>query len=308
MICGMTAHRPFAASLLAGLLLSCGGGGGAGTASDFIASYCDAIAPCCAMAKLPTNGQQCRTLFGILGNGKYDPTAGEACLAGLRAGVSKPGFCSSGMEDPACDRIFAEPSDGTRKPGETCANDDECAPSSEGKVQCHRVSSGGAEIRKCQVQVTGKAGDQPCVGTVTGNGTSYVVGKATDVPARAFLCRTADGLHCDWDTTTCTAFKAIGEACDGSDECGESAFCDTSTRKCAALVPVGGMCSGGFISRGNCAQGAYCQEMSMTCAAQAGHDAACTDDDQCKSSDCVNGKCQGDVPANLGLALICGGT
>jgi hypothetical protein len=296
----------FVPGLMAGLLfVSCGGGGGGGTASEFIASYCDFLAPCCGMAGLKSDGKQCRALLGALAPAMYNPAAGEACLAELRGASGKADFCSSGVDSASCDGAFPQSSSGTKKPGETCTQDDECAPSTEGKVECQTLFSSGAEIRKCQLQVIGKEGDQPCVGTVEGNGTSYVFGSGNDIPARGYLCRVADGLHCDRTTQACTKFKAVGADCSGGDECGSSAFCG-SDRKCTARKNVGEACSGGFGSREECVAAAFCQDSSMTCAAKLGSGAACTDSDECKSSSCVNGKCEGDVPVNFGLALLCG--
>ena len=142
----------------------------------------------------------------------------------------------------------------------------------------------------------------PCVGTVEGNVTSYNT-SATDVAMKGYLCRVADGLFCDGDTDACTRFKAIGEACDGSRDCG-AAICQSG--KCVARKAIGEPCMGGFLNT-ECVEGAFCQESSMTCAAQLAHGAACMDNDMCKSNDCVNGMCMGDVQVDFGLALLCGG-
>jgi hypothetical protein len=295
----------FASGLVAGaLLLSCGGGGGAGTSSEFIASYCDLLAPCCAMANRKADGKQCRALLGAFAPTMYDARAGQTCLNELRAASGKADFCTSDLNNVSCDGAFPQSAAGTKKPGETCTEDDDCAPSAEGRVECQHLSSGGAEIRKCQLQVTGKEGDQPCVGTVEANGTSFSFGTGSDIPTRGYLCRVADGLHCDWKTNVCTRFKAVGTDCATMDECGPTAFCD-STRKCAARKNAGEACTGGF-GRAECVEAAYCQAASMTCAAKLGNGAACTGDEECKSTSCVNGKCEGDVPLDFGLALLCG--
>ena len=79
-------------SLLPALLalsLSCGDD--ADSASGFAAAYCDLIKPCCAMAKLRTDGQQCQLLFGAFGGqSSYNKQAGEACLAEARAAAASP--------------------------------------------------------------------------------------------------------------------------------------------------------------------------------------------------------------------------
>jgi len=289
------------------LALTCGDDGGAGTTSAFVNSFCDLMQPCCAMAGRPADGKQCRLLYTAFAPANYNPTAGEACLNALRAVSGQPNYCTETVNNvPACDDAFPDaPGMGSKKPGEDCNQDNDCAPSSEGKVECQHTLSGGVEIRKCQVQVTGKEGDKPCAGTVEGNVTSYNPITGSEIPVKAYLCRTADGLYCDWDTDTCTRFKAVGEACSGSMDCGRGAFCETG--KCAARKAAGQMCMGGFGSRQECVDGLFCQESSMTCAAQMGHGAACTESEECKSRDCVNGKCEGEIPDDLGLAFLCGG-
>jgi hypothetical protein len=294
----------FASRLMVGaLLLSCGGGsgGGGGSATEFISSYCDLLAPCCAMAKLKSDGQQCRALLGGLAPASgYNPTAGQACIDELRAASAKPDYCNSDRNSASCQAAFPDGSKGTTKPGEACTQDSECAPSTEGTAKCQRLFTSGAETRKCQVQITGKEGDQPCVGTVEGNGTSYIL--ATDLPPRAYLCRVADGLHCDWNTHACARFKPVGADCIEGSDCGPTAFCD-GTRKCAARRNAGESCNGS--SSSECVDSAFCQA-SMTCVAKLGDGAACRDDEDCKSGQCVNAKCLGDVPVNLGLSLLCG--
>jgi hypothetical protein len=294
----------FAPALVGALFVSCGGGaggggGGASSTAEFIASYCDLIAPCCSMAGLKGDGQQCRVLLSAFTPGMYNPSAGESCLSSLRAATGRADFCSD-LGGAACDDAFPD-SSGTKKPGETCTQDDDCASSSEGKVRCQRLSTGGAEIRKCQLQVAGKEADQPCVGNIDGNVTTFVFAGGSDIPSRAYLCRVADGLYCDRTTQACTRFKAIGAACAGTNECGSSGVCDGS-RKCVARKNVGEACTLGS----ECVAGAFCQATSMTCAAGLASGAACSVANECKSSSCVNGKCEGDVPPNFGLALLCG--
>jgi hypothetical protein len=303
----MNMNGALAARLMVGALaLSCGDGGGA-TSSEFVSSYCDLLQPCCAMAKLSTDGKQCKALLGAFAPTNYNATAGEACLAELRAASGKPDFCSDGLDGTtgSCDKAFPDQSSGSKKPGETCDMDDECAPSAEGDVRCQRASVvGGTVVRKCQVHVIGKEGDQPCVGTVDGSVTSYS-SSGDDVPPKGYLCRVADGLYCDWTSHACVKFKAIGESCSGSSDCGRGGSCDGG--KCVARKELGAACTGGFASQGECVEGAYCSATSMTCAAQLGDGMACTDQEACKSQDCVNGKCKGDVPANFALGLLCGG-
>jgi hypothetical protein len=111
--------------LLALLLPSLSCGDDADSASGFAAAYCDLIQPCCAMASLRTDGQQCQLLFGAFGGqSSYNTQAGEACLSEARAAAARPDFCQSiESDDPsACDNVFSSP--GKKQPGEACTDDE----------------------------------------------------------------------------------------------------------------------------------------------------------------------------------------
>jgi hypothetical protein len=290
---------------LVGLGLSCGDSGGAGSQEAFVASYCDLFIPCCAKAGLRSDGTQCKLFLGAFApQGKYDKQAGEACLAEAKAASSKADFCDTGLESAVCDKVFGEPS-GSKKPGETCESDSDCAASSEGKVDCATAFSGSAQIRKCQVQVRGKAGDQPCVGTVEGN-TTFSSGSGDDVPAKGYLCYDKDGLRCDSKTNSCLAYKAVGEACISNGDCVSTTYCDSVQDKCAERKAVGAACSEtGFSSDRECVVGNYCST-AKTCMALIAEGGACTSGVQCLSGDCVNSKCGPKGASDFGLALICG--
>lgn len=300
----MASRMAISISLLA---LSCGGG--AGSAGEFFGAYCDFFKPCCAMAKLPSDGKQCRIFFGAFGSSSsYNAQAGQACLDALKARSGNADFCINSSDEPACETVFDEMGGtaGTKAPGQTCSGNADCARSAAGKVECQSVFSGGAEIRKCQVQPRGTEGQKPCAGTVEGSTTSYV-SSGDDVPAQAYLCYVADGLHCDFRSTTCVKFKAVGEMCLSSSDCARSTYCDSASENCANRKSLGAACTSSVFNTGECADGAYCGEMTKTCTGQLGNGAACTNGNQCKSTDCVNGACKGDIPANIGLSFLCGG-
>ena len=284
--------------------LSCGGD--ADSASGFAAAYCDLIKPCCAMANLRTDGQQCQLLFGAFGGqASYNKEAGETCLAEARAAASRPDFCQNieSSEPSACDQVFG--STGKKQPGEACSDDDECAPSSEGSVQCEsNFGTGGAEVRKCQVVVKGKEGDKPCVGTKEGNFTSGNV-NLDDVPAKGYLCHVSDGLRCDSTTDTCVKLKVTGEACQGNSDCVRTAYCEGTMDKCTDRKAIGAACTPSF-SNDECVAGGWCKAPANMCAAQVADGAACTEDDECKSGNCLNGKCDKGGLGDIGLAFICG--
>jgi hypothetical protein len=297
--------------LLTGLTLSCGdGGAGAGSAQAFVGSYCDLFAPCCVKADLRSDGQTCRIFLGAFAPvSRYDKQKGEACLAEMKVAAAKPEFCaqSDDQTPKVCDEVFG-PAQGTKAPGETCDQDDDCAPSSEGKVDCATSFAGTAQVRKCQVQVRGKAGDKPCIGSVEG-GSTLSNGGFDDPPSKGFLCYDQDGLHCDSTSDACVAYKAVGESCTSSGfarDCVAGAYCDQTQKTCLARKPVGATCSeGAFSSQSECAAGNYCLAAG-TCAAQAALGAACTMDKQCQTDTCVNSTCRPNPVSNLGLALICG--
>jgi hypothetical protein len=284
--------------------LSCGGD--ADSASGFAAAYCDLIKPCCAMANLRTDGQQCQLLFGAFGGqASYNKEAGETCLAEARAAAGRPDFCQNldSSEPSACDRVFG--STGKKQPGETCTDDDECAPSSEGEVQCEsNFGTGGAEVRKCQLVVKGKEGDKPCVGTKEGNFTSGNV-NLDDVPAKGYLCHVSDGLRCDSTTDTCVKLKVTGEACQGNNDCVRTAYCEGAMDRCTDRKAIGAACTPSF-SNDECVAGGWCKAPANMCAAQVADGAACTEDDECKSGNCLNGKCDKGGLGDIGLAFICG--
>ena len=288
---------------LLSLSLSCGDD--ADSASGFAAAYCDLIKPCCAMANLRTDGKQCQLLFGAFGGqSSYNKQAGEACLAEARAAAGTATFCQmlDDNEPSACDNVFGSP--GKKQPGEACTDDDECAPSTEGSVACEsNFGAGGAEVRKCQVVVKGKEGDKPCVGTKEGNFTSGNV-NLDDVPARGYLCHVTDGLRCDSTTDTCVKLKAIGEACQGNSDCLRTAFCEGTMDRCTERRAIGATCMPSFANE-ECVTGGWCSETTRMCAAQVADGGACTEDDECKSGNCVNGKCDRGL-GDLGLAFICG--
>jgi hypothetical protein len=280
----------------------------AGDRSGFISKFCDQYMPCCAKAGRPSDGAQCRAFYGAFSNeGTYDAAAGSACLSEIKANSSSPTFCENGISGsnaPSCSKVFSQ-TDGTKKPGETCASDSECAPSSEGDVDCRSLFKDGATIKKCQVQITGKAGDTPCLGTVDGNLTSYNSSGDTDILPRGYLCDIADGIRCDSATDKCVAIAKVGEACEGfgSNLCTKDAYCDTTLKKCAARKPIGEACTSD-----HCVEGAYCNTTTKVCTAAIAVGAACKSSTECISRSCVNGTCaKSGGGTDLTAAFLCGG-
>jgi hypothetical protein len=173
--------------LLAGLAVTFSLGCGKSDAEKFADSYCAEIAKCCGQAGLPADGKVCHqwAAFAEAG-GSYNASAGNACLAEIKTEVSAGTFCAdqSSSGPSQCDSVYGTSSNGSKKPGETCDFDSDCASSSLGAVACASLYVNGAFIDKCQVRIPGKAGDA-CIGTQDGLAfASYQTSDATDVPAQ----------------------------------------------------------------------------------------------------------------------------
>jgi hypothetical protein len=275
---------------------------------DFIAKLCDLYMPCCAKAGKPADGAQCRAFYGAFAGTNYDAASGNACLSEVKAQSSSPTFCETGTSSstsPSCSKVFSSAA-GVKKPGEECTQDSDCAASSEGSVDCRSLFKDGATIKKCQVQIVGKAGDTPCLGTVDGNITSYNSSGDTDVLPRGYLCNVKDGVRCDSTTDKCVAIPKIGEACtSGTAACTDDAYCDSTTKKCVARKPSGSMCSS--FTTNECADGLYCNSTTKVCTTAIADGAACKSSSECLSRSCVNGSCAKAGSSNLTTAFLCGG-
>jgi len=273
---------------------------GAANTNDFIAQLCAELSDCCKAAGRPSDGAQCRAFYGAFASGaKYDAASGNACLSEVHAlGAGK---CeSSSTNTPSCRKVFSTSSSGSKKPGEACDNDDDCAASDQGEVECVSHYVNGSTLQQCQVRITGQKGSSPCVGTVDGNVTFYS-GSSDAVPSTGYLCHVSDGLTCNGTSGECEALGAVGEACTSSSyACVEDAYCSTES-KCAPRIAAGSPCQGS----NSCAVGAYCKSDTQTCTAQAATGAACDKNEECVSKSCVNQKC--DAEDNLSLAFLCGG-
>jgi hypothetical protein len=289
-------------ALLVSLVIGCSSSSSSGS-NAFVSDYCDAFAPCCAKAGRPSDGSQCKAFIGAFTSGSgFDQAAADKCLADINATKNNANFCDTGTSPPSCSKVFQSSSGGgTKKPGETCSTDSECASSAEGKAQCGDIFKDGMTIRKCQIVIVGKAGDSPCVETIDGNIT-YFSGSSTtmDVPPKGYSCDKASGLRCDSSTEKCVALGKEGDSCTTSDACEKTLYCESgSMPKCAARKPVGSTCT-----FSECVTNAFCDNTSKTCVAKTPAGGACTTSSACEGGSCVNGKCGSN---DLGLAFLCGG-
>jgi len=273
-----------------------------GSSNDFANRYCAELSPCCAAAGLPTDGATCRAFVSAYAtSASFDASAADACVDETHAAVNGSAGCQGAEDDsatPSCAKVFASKS-GTTAPGGTCTTDSDCAPASNGTVRCASIFVGTSSISKCQVDMVGKAGDSPCVGTKEGAVTSYVGTSSSDVPPQGYVCDVANGVFCDPTSGACKALANVGDSCADA-QCVDAAYCD-GTGKCVARIAVGASCAGG---EDTCVTTAWCDPTSGVCATKLAQGQACSDNRACSSGDCTNEKC---APADaIGLAFICG--
>ena len=296
--------------------LGCGGGpttqnGDAGAwqpTSDqqaFIAQYCDAIGPCCAQAGAPADaGTTCQST--LLRSGvSADRSLRAACLAEVQqlAGESDCVPEVANRADP-CVRTFNEPS-GPQAAGQPCAHNADCAGSAGTSTVCI-VAPTPTNLNAppiCVVRVVGKAGDQPCVGTIFPEGVTIeygVVLDGSDTPLNhGVLCERAKGLYCDPATRVCTPLLSESTPCTFADACA-SRVC-RSDGTCSGIVSSGHACMPAA-----CDDASTCDPASLICTSKRADGTACTDSAQCMGS-CAQGMCSPVTRAqNLALAGWCG--
>jgi hypothetical protein len=280
---------------------------GKSASETFIDGYCAEFATCCGKAGLPADGKQCRQLMSAMTmGGGYNASAGDACLAEMRAASAAGTFCDgTSTSSPACDSVFQSGSRGHKQPGESCEMDNDCATSDEGKVSCESTYLNGAFIDKCQVRLVGKAGDAPCVGTQDGNVFwGYTAQDATDVVPRGYVCDLAQGIRCE--AGTCKALLGAGDPCSNTSQCAADLYCDYALDQCAPRAAIGGTCAGS--GSDTCVATAYCDSARKQCAAKVANGEACTTSAMCLSDTCSNLVCKSSGLADFGLTLLCGGS
>lgn len=255
--------------------------------SAFISEYCEILATCCTVTARPFDQKNCRNFLGYSAAGAtFDADAADACLAESRALDCSRADTASQSEDSPCDRVYAKDGKGGAGLGETCEFDQDCAPSTEGKVSCASRFENDEWISSCQVKLAGKQGDGPCV---TANAS------ATPAP-RVYECDAA--LYCDTDTEKCTQRPAVGEACDGSDQCEATAYC-SSDLICVTSATEGEACGERF-----CASDLYCDDTSR-CVPTKASGSPCESFSECTSGFCTNGICDAESQSSFGIGLMC---
>lgn len=294
----------------AGLIVACGGstggasGGGRGTlsADAFITETCKLFEPCCAAANQRYDEARCRQVLTVFTlNANYNSIKAEECLSAMRAAANGPTFCDDGPSEEgarrSCEEVFTPKPDtkqpgGTKKPGELCDSDTECAASPEGVPRCDVSFSGDQAIRRCQLLVKGKEGDD-CVGDMidaSGRANTWHFSEGPP-PERVTVCYVPDRIYCHGTTNKCTKTQDIGGPCDAfnPNACVATAYCDQTAQTCAARKGAGEECRGYDLKE--CAEKHYCDLETKKCTLKLPAGQPCTKHEQCANGQCVNGKC-----------------
>jgi hypothetical protein len=147
-------------------------------------------------------------------------------------------------------------------------------PLGEACTESQRCDSGHCEDGVCCDTACGIC--QACVQSKSGQPD----GTCAPIPA---------GQDPDSDCTdpTCTSGVQTGNECDGAGQC------DTGQYECAPYrcAESGGVCATQCTDNTSCATESFCDTSTSTCAGTRTPGDACTRDDQCASSNCVDGVC-----------------
>lgn len=271
--------------------------GGEVDETAFMNRFCDLYAPCCSAIEKKADTSACRQSSVLKDTApaatrQFNPLFASQCLAELEALKDESSFCAAERTSAnACSAVYSTSSGGTKTPGEACANDVECAPSSEGHVRCVDRTGNNAN-RVCTLTVVGKDGDGPC-GANVNEGWTYL---ATQGPAKLYSCSIASGLRCRIDTNRCEQLGSAGAPCAVTSDCVLDAECDSATKTCVMLKGVGEACDTGF----DCRQFTFCDPASHVCTAPQADGSACRVADECASRKCTSGTCTSDQ-----LSFIC---
>jgi len=290
------------------------GGGTASTSDAFADQFCALYKPCCSQAGLRTDGAVCKAFVGVAAaQGSYDPAAGNKCLGELRAASGSADFCgaSSSKVAPTCQTVYGSKgssSSGTKAPGDACSSSSDCASSPEGEVTCRYSTS---DKQFCQVQIDGKEGDSPCIGTKDGIVTSYTTSSSGGAPPppRGYVCDRAKNLYCDSASSKCAALGTEGAPCGAtsgsSDACQSAFYCDFGTKVCTKAAAPGDDCSKSSVV---CGKLARCDTATKKCVALDPDGTPCTSSSACQARICTNKVCGNgsSSSSSLTLQLLCG--
>ncbi|HVJ20321.1 MAG TPA: hypothetical protein VM686_33125 [Polyangiaceae bacterium] len=222
----------------------------------FPTQLCAQISSCCDRIGAPISEAACRAsaqdaideppqAAGV----HYDGAAAAKCLNAYTAAFSHCGLPIDEDID-VCDSIYVGtvPEGGACIASDECANDGSCEPNASGALVCVNYNgvpaAHGAEGDSCWGTCEGDPSD-PCAGPAPVPGSE---------PTPAY-CYTAEGLHCDFATSTCTRLPALGEPCPNY-YCVAGAYCDDLTVTCREELPEGAPCEyGSQCQAGDCGDG-----------------------------------------------------
>jgi hypothetical protein len=127
-------------------------------------------------------------------------------------------------------------------------------------------------------------------------------------------CFVSDGLFCSVNGR-CEPRAAAGQPCQAGEFSCANSTCEAGF--CAAPLAPGADCTGspdrcadGFVCEAAgqfCTSAAFFQGMKCTCSRARPDGGACTDDRQCASAPCSEGRCQPRAVQGSELAALCGG-
>ncbi len=258
--------------------------------SDFEATYVEALCSmtdCCAAYSHDPLANACderasevrselRTLSALPGV-TYDADAAGRCIEATRAFYSGCGAGDEQAVNDACRHVFV----GTLPPGAACTESAQCAPAAAGYARCDQAAEGATGVcfapdSAAPHAALGGECEDTCETYDEADGFCY--GTQPN-------CYVSDGLRCDFDSSTCFAVKADGEACTDGVECANE-YCN-----------VNGLCSAGPAAGepcdyGECGEGYYCGADGV-CQARVALGGNCTEDAECAGSgDCNLGICE----------------
>lgn len=291
--------RLVAVAIVVGLFGGCRVDGGGGAPSVPFEGYCDRYAEvtCDAAERCDCLGgysvELCQGFMGTecrdevessveAGRSAFHADAAGRCLASLQRIISDcridDGDDLDGW-DAACSAILT----GLGDEGDPCDGDDECRDGLECfDDSCVRMPGEGAACLEGYACAEGFycGSDDACHGER---------GRGEACPDGDYSC--GDDLYCDGRSTTCQPYIASGEPCEhASYACDDDLYCSPESGTCR---PYPGAGQGCVDSDGSCADDLYCDAAGQ-CQRQLGAGAACDEDEQCLSYDCVDGLCEAD--------------
>jgi hypothetical protein len=277
--------------LLVAFGCSCSGGSSPIAFEDFCTEYakitCRAADKCKCLEGIGTalcetyQRQECASDFEepvLSGRQSYDDAEAGRCLSAIDTIIDD---CSLDGDDwpESCDRMLV----GLVEENQNCEDDDECKPGLECyEGVCTRMPVDG---QPC-LDATSCADDHFC----GEDGLCHQErGAGQDCPEGDMACR--DDLYCDPRDDTCRDPIGAGQDCAHAEyACVEDHYCSEVERKCTPDPGEGQDCSD---PHAYCRDGLYC-DAGGTCRDLLDGGADCTEDKQCKSDDCSEGKCVGD--------------